>query len=84
MLKKITLTSCLKSPTSNIAIISEYWHTTGISHFLFATTAIRYFLGYLADLGYVGYPIFFATTTILSYFGTSGYPDFNLPHLECT
>ena len=66
-------------------IISGYWHTTWISHFFFATTAIRYFLGYLVDLGYVGYPIFFfATTTILSYFGILGYPNFNSPHLECT
>ena len=27
--------------------------------FFFATTEIRYFLGYLVDLGYAGYPNFF-------------------------
>ena len=58
MKKKIIIISRLKSATTKIVIILGYWHTNGDIPFFFVTTAIRYFLGYLAVLGYVGYPIF--------------------------
>ena len=46
---------CHIEHSNNFGILA---HNLDIPDF-FATTAIRYFLGYLVDLGYVGYPIFF-------------------------
>ena len=53
--------------------------------FFFCHNGNSLFFGIFTWSGICGISHFcFATMTILSYFGTLGYPDFNLPHLECT